>query len=485
MTIIDVPHWKSKLSREALNVITTLEKAGVATYVIGGTPRNLWWGVPPNDLDIECFGVSASDLLTLLKSMGRVKTVGQDFGIYDLITHGGLEVQVAMPRRERQIGISSKDIEVVADPYMLPEEAAYRRDYWINAGMWRVVQDTFLVFGMTQYDLDNKILRPCGPAFEEDALRPLRGFRLAAEYNLKIADWDMAMFARMADRFHTIPKARLRQEWEKWAKSMYPAQGLRVLEAYGWLKCFPVLNGLNQVEHDPIWHREGNPWKHTIEVMEALQHLRSNPMNSDLDWPTMNYSGLLHDVGKAVTTVLAEEGPNKGRWVSPGHDTAGVPLAKEFFAQMYDATNAPWQNQVYALIKCHMRHINFQGGDGAIRRLANEVGNIYMLSALVAADHSGRPFMGEMIFPEMMTMIENRAIALRVYDKPPQQLIMGRHLLDRGWKPGQEMGKALRFAFKKQLSDEPPFHDLESALIWFDQGGWKEMYEEEDNGHST
>jgi tRNA nucleotidyltransferase (CCA-adding enzyme) len=105
--------------------------------------------------------------------------------------------------------------------------------------------------------------------------------------------------------------------------------------------------------------------------------------------------------------------------------------------------------------------------------LANEVGDISLLTALVTADHSGRPFTGELHTPKEMHLIEDRAEALKVRDQRPEQILMGRHLMERGWKPGPMMGAVLRDAFEMQLSDDPPFYDLESALAWLDLQDYK------------
>jgi tRNA nucleotidyltransferase (CCA-adding enzyme) len=460
------------LNWEEMSVINVLEQAGAIVYVIGGTPRDLWWGISPNDIDLEVFGMAVDNLKHLLLSMGSVKEVGQEFGIFDFTSRNGrVKMQIAVPRRERQPGTASKDMVVSCDPYMTPEEASSRRDYTINSLMWRPTTAELFDFHRGIVDCDSRILRPIGPAFEEDALRPLRGFRLAAQHLLKPSNYYDPMMYRMANRFDTIPKARLRAEWEKWAKSHYPAAGLRVLDAYGWLQCFPLLFALSQTQQDPEWHPEGNAWIHSVHVVEAA----STMLDESIDYPTLMWAALLHDAGKPATTVIASDGPNKGRLVSPGHDAAGVAPARAFFEQFYDAADLPMHQKVYALIRTHMRHINWQGGDAAIRRLANEVGSIKDWYALVVADHSGRPYEGDLIYPEDAVKIMQRAEELAVSDQKPQKILMGRHLLERGWKPGPAMGAVLNDAFEAQLDGH--FFDLDGALAWLEQ--WEESAQED------
>ena len=47
-----------------------------------------------------------------------------------------------------------------------------------------------------------------------------------------------------------------------------------------------------------------------------------------------------------------------------------------------------------------------------------------------------------------------RARALGVEHRPPQPLLLGRHLIDMGVKPGPEMGKLLKAVYERQLDGE-------------------------------
>jgi len=51
-------------------------------------------------------------------------------------------------------------------------------------------------------------------------------------------------------------------------------------------------------------------------------------------------------------------------------------------------------------------------------------------------------------------------------DAAPKPLLLGRHLIARGMKPGPEFGQLLDKAFEVQL--EGGFTDLEGALKWLE-----------------
>ena len=53
---------------------------------------------------------------------------------------------------------------------------------------------------------------------------------------------------------------------------------------------------------------------------------------------------------------------------------------------------------------------------------------------------------------------------LTIQDKPQPRLLMGRHLVDLGMKPGRAMGVLLARALEAQLDGE--FEDTDGATRW-------------------
>jgi tRNA nucleotidyltransferase (CCA-adding enzyme) len=71
--------------------------------------------------------------------------------------------------------------------------------------------------------------------------------------------------------------------------------------------------------------------------------------------------------------------------------------------------------------------------------------------------------------PEAVTRLLARARELQVQAKPPEPLLMGRHLAELGLAPGRDFGVILNRAYEAQL--EGMFFDLTHALAWLrDQG---------------
>lgn len=102
---------------------------------------------------------------------------------------------------------------------------------------------------------------------------------------------------------------------------------------------FPVLKGLDKVPQDPHWHPEGDVWTHTLLVIENL------PANATF---AMALSALFHDVGKARTFMIQEN----GRITAHGHENVSKKIACEIFNAF--GIDAKLKSEVLFLIGRHM-----------------------------------------------------------------------------------------------------------------------------------
>ena len=110
--------------------------------------------------------------------------------------------------------------------------------------------------------------------------------------------------------------------------------------------------------------------------------------------------------------------------------------------------------QVIGLVAQHLKpgmfHKAGNVGDGAFRRLAQKV-DLELLARVARADCLGRT--GAFDCSAMDWFLE-RARALGVEHEPPAPLLLGRHVLALGVKPGPEVGEILRQVYEKQLDGE-------------------------------
>ena len=445
--------------KKSQRIIDLLEQGGATgVYYVGGSVRDHFLDQPNiKDIDIEVFGLNYDEMVGILSPHFRVNLVGRSFGTLKV----DQQIDVSIPRRESKMGIGHKGFRVDSDPDMTFAEAAKRRDFTINAiGMKRDGSVVDPYHGVD--DIRRKMLRATSEAFGEDPLRVLRGMQFAARFGFQL-DPDTAVMCRgLRDEFPTLSPERVWGEWEKWAlKSQFPSLGLRVLEATGWLDCFPELAALRGTPQHPLWHREGDVFEHIAAVVDQMAHIVSDHRYSEPERLTLMFAALLHDVGKPLTLIEREPGV----WLSPGHPEAGIPLVQSFLETM----KVPgWLVEIVSpLVREHQAHIRHPRGempsDTQVRRLAYRLApaNMRLWVDLVAADACGCN--NDMIAHSTQPWLD-AAKRLGLIDVPPRPMLQGRDLIALGMEPGREMGEILKIAFEAQLDGE--FLTHEEATVW-------------------
>ncbi|HAV63808.1 MAG TPA: polynucleotide adenylyltransferase [Verrucomicrobiales bacterium] len=434
-------------------------------YLVGGCVRDALLGMPNKDFDLEVFGVSFEALQEALRPHGRVDLVGRAFGVVKFRSANGDQWDFSIPRRDSKTGVGHTGFAVTFDPDITPQEAARRRDFTINAILYDPRRDEHLDFFGGRDDLRNRVLRHTGPAFTEDPLRVLRGMQFASRMELQPARETVELCRSISSTFGELPRERVGDEWLKWAaKSRRPSIGLQFLRDCDWLKHFPELAALDGTPQDPEWHPEGDVFIHTCHCCDALATLDGWLAADDETKCALMLAVLTHDLAKPQTTHEAER-DGRLRIVSPGHEEQSGPLAEAFLSRI----NAPKaiRERVVPLVTNHLAHLQTQS-DRSVRRLANRLrpATIDELCLVMTADQFGRPPKPREVHAGVRDLLK-RAEALRLQDQAPRPILLGRHLIGRGMKPGKEFGRLLAAGFEAQL--EGAFHDVAGAERWLDE----------------
>lgn len=434
--------------------------------LVGGGVRDALLGREPKDFDIEVAGVDFEKLHRSLAPFGATDVVGRSFGVIKVRSAAtGAEYDFSLPRRESKIGAGHRGFAVAPDPSLSDAEAAARRDFTINA----IAQDPFTGELIDphggQRDLAARVLRHTSAAFVEDPLRVLRAFQLAARFDLTLAPETAALCRSIASTFGELPVERVWGEWEKWAtKAAKPSRGLAVLEETDWLKHFPEIAVLRGTPQEPEWHPEGDVFTHTQHCLDALAGLDEWKSSESSRRRLLMFAVLAHDFGKPATTLRAEK-RGAMRWVSPGHEPAGGPLAKNFLRRI----GAPLELDapVCELVVHHLVHHSGDGyTDSQVRRLARKLApaTIDDLALVMTADSLGRPPLQSPQTLELIAGLRAKAQALALERAAPRPLIQGRHLVALGHKPGPAFKPVLDAAFEAQL--DGAFADEAGGLAW-------------------
>jgi len=429
-----------ELREASIKVSELIQAAGGRALLVGGCVRDGLLNVPAKDVDIEAYGLSISEVEQALKTVFRLDTVGRAFGV--LIVKG-LNIDIALPRRESKTGPKHNDFVVAGDPGMSPLDAAARRDFTINAISYDPLTHELLDPYAGADDLKARRLRHVSAAFSEDPLRVLRGMQFVARFNLE-ADPSTIELCRALTPEH-LPSERLWEEWKKLIlKGHQIGKGLHFLQACDWLRFFPELEAMVGCEQETEWHPEGDVWIHTCHCLDAYATKRIGDEWEDL---IVGLAVLCHDIGKPATSYKDET----GRIRSPRHDVEGVPIAQNFLERL--TRQKKIFEEVLPLVEQHMRPLALYrdgAGDSAIRRLAARVKRLDRLTRVAHADKNGRPPIQPDGFPEGEWLLQ-KAAKLAVADNAPKPILLGRHLIELGIRPGRHFGKILDQCYEAQL----------------------------------
>ncbi len=448
-----------------LAALQALRAAGGRPRLVGGCVRDWVLGLEPKDFDVEVFGMDFATMGRALAPFGPTDLIGRSFGVLKVRLEG-VEYDFSLPRRESKTGAGHRGFAVAPDPALSEADAAARRDFTINAIAYDPFTERVIDPHGGKADVEKKILRHTSAAFREDPLRVLRGMQLAARFELTMAPETIRECHLIGDTFAELPVERVWAEWDKWAvKSARPSLGLAVLEQTGWLAHFPEIAALDGLPQDPEWHPEGDVFTHTCLCLDALARQAGWRDTDAATRRTLSFAVLAHDFGKATTTAHAER-RGELRWISPGHEAAGGPIAEAFLRRI----GAPHDllERVPPLVMNHLAHHHGQTDfhDNAVRRLARRLApaTLDQLITVMLADHHGRPPLESADTMARLAQLREAAQRLALQDSAPKPLLLGRHLQAAGLKPGPQFRPILDAAFEAQL--EGAFSDETGAAAW-------------------
>jgi tRNA nucleotidyltransferase (CCA-adding enzyme) len=451
-----------KFPEEVVALARVIHDAGGRALLVGGCVRDALMRNEPKDWDLEVYQLAPQRLREILDGFGSVNVVGEAFTVYKL----GHDLDVSIPRRERKSGRGHRAFVIEGDPAMSVVEATRRRDFTINA----ILQDPLTgelidPFG-GQQDIAAGVLRAvASDTFVEDSLRVLRAAQFAARFEFQI-DPETVALGRTMD-LSDLPAERVWGELEKLLlRAHRPSVGLNWLKDLGAVEqVFPEIQSLIGVPQDPEWHPEGDVFVHTLLAVDrARESIDELPYARQV---TVMLATLAHDFGKPPTTQFLE-----GRWRSRGHEEAGVEPALRFLDRINVHTIDGYdvRNQVVSLVREHLKPGEFykkrdEVGEGAFRRLARRC-EPDLLYRVAKADSLGRNAdwvpREQWYGADAQEWFVQRAKELDVDKRPPEPLLLGRHLLELGMQPGPPMGEITRAVYEMQLDGR--VRTLEDAM---------------------
>jgi len=272
------------------------------------------------------------------------------------------------------------------------------------------------------------------------------------------ARFDLTLEPASADICRAIPLDDLPAErvWGEIEKLLLQAQrpsiGLALAMDLGIVAAlFPELQALAGCVQEPEWHPEGDVWVHTLQVVDQARS-RIDDLDRARKLAVM-LGAVAHDLGKPATTAFID-----GRIRSMDHEEQGVAPASSFLDRLNIHTIDGYdvRKQVLGITAQHLKpgswfKVRDEVGDGAFRRLAQKV-DLELLARVAKSDCEGRrPGVFDCT---AMDWFLDRARSLGVEHRPPAPILLGRHLLELGMKPGPRVGEVLKMVYELQLDNQ-------------------------------
>ncbi len=329
--------YKTDLEKAGLKVAKLLQTQKFQAFWVGGVVRNMLLKRESDNIDIATDATPEQIEKILDKAKIKNKPVGKQFGSILAIVDG-FKIELTTFRAEGRYSDKRHpdQVEFIRD-YL---QDAKRRDFTINALYLDPVKKMLYDPTGGIKDLRLRLLRFVGDPkkrIDEDALRMLRGVRLATQLGFKLERNSFAAIKTRAKYIQGISGERIKAELDKILLARNRVAGLRLLDEIGLLSfIIPELGQLKGFTHESRkYHLEGDMFEHTLL---SLSQVPANNLN-------LSYSVIFHDVGKPATAQkrLKAEG-----WVvsTHGHADVSADIFREFAKRLHfpskDASLIEW-----------------------------------------------------------------------------------------------------------------------------------------------
>lgn len=237
------PISRQDMSRNALDVLYGLHKAGYRALLVGGCLRDLLRGESPKDFDVATDATPEQ-----VKSVFRnCRLIGRRFRLAHV--HFGRDIIEVATFRADEKGETDEEGRVLNhNTFGTIETDVSRRDFTLNALYYDIADFSIIDYVGAMDDIAEGVIRMIGnPAerYEEDPVRMLRATRFAAKLGMRIEPETEQAIAEKKQLLENIPSARLFDESLKLFLSGHAVasyEELRIHDLFGEL--FPLTDKL-------------------------------------------------------------------------------------------------------------------------------------------------------------------------------------------------------------------------------------------------
>ncbi len=425
-------------------ILNRLDEHGFDAYIVGGSVRDLILGKVPNDYDVTS-NAKPDEILEIFKDYKTISN-GKEFGTIIVVQdEGNIEVTTYRIEGNYLDGRRPSHVEFSTNI----EEDLSRRDFTINSMAYNKSQGLIDPFN-GRLDLDKKIVKAVGnprERFSEDHLRILRGVRFASQLAFSLDGESLAASKEMSHLLSKISAERIREELFKILLSTKPSYGIRLMNDLGILDTIlaelKIVVGFDQ--HNP--NHDKDVFEHSLCVMDGVSSIIE-----------MRLAALFHDIGKAHTLTIDDEGI--GHFY--GHERISVEITKEILARLKCPNSLI--KDVSLLIGDHMTKSRGMKDKG-LKRLISRVGEDMILK-LIDLQISDRMCTNR--YADVEFLYDRLDDIQRILDSrepyaKKHLAIDGHDIINLGYKKGKIIGDILNYLMEAVIKD-PKLNNKEKLI---------------------
>ncbi len=370
---------KTKIPKEILNIVKTLQKAGFEAYLVGGCVRDLLLERTPKDWDVTT-NANPEEIQSHFEHTYYENEYGTVGVVNDNTEDETLKnVEVTPYRLESKYSDNRRPDSVKFSDNL--QDDLKRRDFTMNAIAFDPLKNELVDPYNGQKDIEDKIIRTVGGAadrFGEDALRILRAVRFETELGFKIEKNTEEAIKKTSHTLKKIAIERIKDEFVKIIMSENPMDGIISLNQLDILKyIIPELEeGFGEKQKGAHIY---TVWEHSLR---ALQH------SADREWPLhVRLGALLHDIGKPASKRFDKV---KKENTFYGHEVIGARMTKKIMKRLRFPREI--SDVVVKLVRNHLFFSDIEKITlSAVRRIIRNVGpdNVWDLMKVRACDRIG------------------------------------------------------------------------------------------------
>ena len=424
------------ISKNAREIISTLENAGYEAFLVGGCVRDYIMKRTCDDVDITTSATPDEIEKVLINNNIKFIETGLKHGTVTVLFNGdAFEVTTYRTDGDYKDNRHPENVRFVKN---LSEDLA-RRDFTVNAMAYNDIAGLVDLYGGKE-DIDNKIIRAVGDPdrrFNEDALRIMRAIRFASVLSFEIENETKQAVFKNKELLKNVSSERIFAEL---SKLLTGDNVFNVLMEYREIMAviIPELEPIFNIPQNTKWHIY-DVWGHTCKAVEKAP--------KDL---ALRITMLLHDIGKAFSKTTDVNGTDhfKGHQKISAVYTENILKRLKVPNEIYD--------RVMFLVPIHDMHI---GTDRKkIKKWLSKAGeqNLRDLIEVKRADKLAQnPQMTqrELINLDITQAVLDEIIAEGEPFTVKDLAVNGNNMLSLGFQ-GKQIGNALNTLLDKVINDE-------------------------------